>query len=106
MNYDISNDDAVMNDINMLKSHIDLRKIFIDVRQRNRRQRIGGEITRCVSNVLKRVFDEYKSACKCIKAIKINNCSPREPYEILLEVELDDSSSNIYVNYSKKTGVS
>ncbi|OLA79847.1 MAG: hypothetical protein BHW58_09960 [Azospirillum sp. 51_20] len=98
MNYDISNDDAVMNDINMLKSHIDLRKIFIDVRQRNRRQRIGGEITRCVSNVLKRVFDEYKSACKCIKAIKINNCSPREPYEILLEVELDDSSSNIYVN--------
>lgn len=97
MNYDISNDDAVMNDINMLKSHIDLRKIFIDVRQRNRRQRIGGEITRCVSNVLKRVFDEYKSACKCIKAIKINNCSPREPYEILLEVELDDSS-NIYVN--------
>lgn len=37
MNYDISNDDAVMNDINMLKSHIDLRKIFIDVRQRNRR---------------------------------------------------------------------
>lgn len=32
MNYDISNDDAVMNDINMLKSHIDLRKIFIDVR--------------------------------------------------------------------------
>lgn len=40
MNYDISNDDAVMNDINMLKSHIDLRKIFIDVRQRNRRQRI------------------------------------------------------------------
>lgn len=36
MNYDISNDDAVMNDINMLKSHIDLRKIFIDVRQRNR----------------------------------------------------------------------
>lgn len=98
MNYDISNDDAVMNDINTLKSHIDLRKIFIDVRQRNRRQRIGGEITRCVSNVLKRVFDEYKSACKCIKAIKINNCSPREPYEILLEVELDDSSSNIYVN--------
>ena len=37
MNYDISNDDAVMNDINMLKSHIDLRKIIIDVRQRNRR---------------------------------------------------------------------
>lgn len=37
MNYDISNDDAVMNDINMLKSHIDLCKIFIDVRQRNRR---------------------------------------------------------------------
>lgn len=32
MNYDISNDDAVMNDINTLKSHIDLRKIFIDVR--------------------------------------------------------------------------
>ena len=34
MNYDISNDDAVMNDINTLKSHIDLRKIFIDVNSR------------------------------------------------------------------------
>lgn len=29
MNYDISNDDAVMNDINMLKSHIDLRKFSL-----------------------------------------------------------------------------
>ena len=80
MNYDISNDDAVMNDINMLKSHIDLRKIFIDVRQRNRRQRIGGEITRCVSNVLKRVFDEYKSACKCIKAITVLRESRMKSY--------------------------
>lgn len=98
MNYSTANDDAIMNDINMLKSHIDLRKIFIDVRQRNKRQRIGGEIARCISKVLKRVFDEYKSSCKCLKKLKINNRSPREPYEILLETELKDHGGNIYVN--------
>lgn len=98
MKYDVKNDTAIMNDINVLKSYIDLGNIFIDITQRNKRQRIGPDISQCISKILKKAFKEHKPSYNCIKDLTINNKSPKEPYEILLNVELDGELSDVYVN--------
>lgn len=90
-------DADIKKDLDILCSRIKF-PLSLGVTPLSARSRIGDDITQNIAEALVAAHQEQSFCCPTIRDIEINNHSPKEPYELRLNLRLDVWADDLHIN--------